>query len=277
MIPVLVVGAGLAGLTVARALQAPILEKSRGVGGRLATRRIDEQKFDHGLPYWPCHPRAQKLQSCKANPNGLTAIAKQLAQGLTIHLETRAMRLTRTPQGWLIDTDKGTQLQAEKIVLTAPVPQALELVTASGLPVDDSWQVPYTKALVGLYRLSLGPQDKSLEWEGHELILQREKEMCSDGAVFILSPEKSEEWFALTDEEILIRMLGVLTKKLGQRKIRHQELKKWRYSMSFAVSTRPYLEAAPGLFLCGDGFLFTGVEGALASAERLLREKFSVL
>ncbi|HYD41115.1 MAG TPA: NAD(P)-binding protein, partial [Anaeromyxobacter sp.] len=46
-VPVLVVGAGVAGLSCARVLatagrSAPVLDRARGVGGRCATRRVDD-------------------------------------------------------------------------------------------------------------------------------------------------------------------------------------------------------------------------------------------
>ena len=54
---VAVVGAGLAGLTAARILQDQghqpiVLEKARGAGGRMATRRQDSWRFDHGAQYF---------------------------------------------------------------------------------------------------------------------------------------------------------------------------------------------------------------------------------
>ena len=54
---VAIVGAGVAGLAAARRLAGhgipvTVLEKSRGLGGRCATRRVrtgsDELRFDHG-------------------------------------------------------------------------------------------------------------------------------------------------------------------------------------------------------------------------------------
>jgi renalase len=55
-----IIGAGIAGLTAGRLLakaghEVTILEKSRGLGGRMATRYAgnnDESKMDHGIPYF---------------------------------------------------------------------------------------------------------------------------------------------------------------------------------------------------------------------------------
>ncbi|MEY4932043.1 MAG: hypothetical protein RLZZ403_363, partial [Pseudomonadota bacterium] len=53
---VAIVGAGLAGLACARVLfgaqySVTVLEKSRGLGGRIATRRVGRLAFDHGAQY----------------------------------------------------------------------------------------------------------------------------------------------------------------------------------------------------------------------------------
>ena len=53
---VLVIGAGMAGLIAAAELQRAgrrvvVLDKSRGVGGRLASRRFDGATFDHGAQF----------------------------------------------------------------------------------------------------------------------------------------------------------------------------------------------------------------------------------
>ena len=62
---VAVIGAGLSGLVCARALkkaghQVCVLDKSRGLGGRIATRRVDNDqaavRVDHGLRYWTSAP-----------------------------------------------------------------------------------------------------------------------------------------------------------------------------------------------------------------------------
>jgi len=54
---VLVIGAGISGLLCATQLQAAglstlVLDKGRGVGGRMATRRIGDTTFDHGAQFF---------------------------------------------------------------------------------------------------------------------------------------------------------------------------------------------------------------------------------
>ena len=55
-IDVLIVGAGVSGLVAARELQNAgrsvlLLDKGRGLGGRLASRRMGEATFDHGAQF----------------------------------------------------------------------------------------------------------------------------------------------------------------------------------------------------------------------------------
>ena len=56
MTRIAIIGAGLAGLHLASRLQdkadVTVFEKSRGVSGRLATRRIDDYEFDHGAQFF---------------------------------------------------------------------------------------------------------------------------------------------------------------------------------------------------------------------------------
>ncbi len=66
---VAIIGAGLTGLTCAQQLAAAgqkvcVLDKSRGLGGRMATRRIGHLRVDHGLRYW--QPATEGLQSLTA-------------------------------------------------------------------------------------------------------------------------------------------------------------------------------------------------------------------
>ncbi|WP_204137296.1 NAD(P)/FAD-dependent oxidoreductase [Halomicronema sp. CCY15110] len=169
---VIVVGAGLAGLVCAQRLQQAghqvcLLEKSRGLGGRLATRRIDGVPLDHGARYlanhgdrlqqlidhWgrqgilaPWQPQTFELQAdgslqAQATPQpywvapaGMNTIGKHLAQGLTIHRQQRLISLTLTAQKtWQLTAELATdqslvEHQARAVVLALPAPQILPIL-----------------------------------------------------------------------------------------------------------------------------------------------------
>ena len=60
MTPVIIIGAGMAGLACARKLADAgitpvVLDKGRGIGGRVATRRVGDLQFDHGAQFVNAH------------------------------------------------------------------------------------------------------------------------------------------------------------------------------------------------------------------------------
>lgn len=149
-VDIAIVGAGIAGLTCAQQLQqagyrVAVLEKSRGVGGRLATRRLPHDRADHGTCY--LSPKGELFGELIAHllkrdvvqvwtdtaytlssdrtlqaspdrapryvaPDGMSAIAKYLATGLDIRLSQRVIGLELTSdQTWTL-TIENTQPDA---------------------------------------------------------------------------------------------------------------------------------------------------------------------
>lgn len=172
----LIIGAGVSGLSCARELAAAgraplILEKSRGVGGRCATRRVEGQPVDHGpaflhgsdpgflsaidavgaertLDGWPhrvhgrgrpCLPRAFSGSDRRVGfADGVKAFPESLANGSRIRFESRLVRLRRGANGWEARDDRDREYRAGAVVLTLPVPQTLELLRELG---DDSGEL----------------------------------------------------------------------------------------------------------------------------------------
>jgi renalase len=152
----------MCGLTAAKLLsesgmRVSILEKSRGVGGRLATRRTDAGVFDHGaqsisirsetfgafVTEW--HQRGLLVpwadgfadtrgqfsgarQSHFRGVPGMIAVPKFLAAGLRVHLSQRASRAEVYAGGWRVTTAQGATFSADALLITAPVPQGLALL-----------------------------------------------------------------------------------------------------------------------------------------------------
>lgn len=167
MTRVAVIGAGLAGLVVARQLQGhhavTVFEKSRGYGGRMATRYEDGFEFDHGAQFftartadfrrylqpliergvvanWPA--RFAELQRSEivaerdwddefphyVGAPRMNDIGKSLAQGLDVRCNTRVSGLVREAGRWRLDAEDGSELGSfDWVILAMPAAQAAAL------------------------------------------------------------------------------------------------------------------------------------------------------
>jgi predicted NAD/FAD-dependent oxidoreductase len=163
-VDVVVIGAGISGLLAARILQShgfsvKVLDKGRGVGGRMATRRTDQGVFDHGAQFFTVRDRrfgalveawreagvVQPWANGFALPDGssknqdltryrgvsgMTAVPKHLAQDLDLQLRTRAISVHSEAEGWTVNTEARESIRCRALILTPPVPQSLQLLAA---------------------------------------------------------------------------------------------------------------------------------------------------
>lgn len=167
---VAVIGAGVSGLTLARVLTGAgfsvrVLDKGRGPGGRLSTRRnADGGTFDHGAQYFTAREplfRAQveawvaqglaaewqgrigTLEHGAVTPSakesvryvgvpGMNSVAQGLADGLDVRSGVRVERLVREGRAWRLGSDAGEDLGvAEVVVAAVPAPQAVPLLAGA--------------------------------------------------------------------------------------------------------------------------------------------------
>lgn len=184
---VTIVGAGLAGLVAANELhtnghEVRILDKGRGVGGRLATRRIGDAVFDHGAQFFTV--RDSRFQSmvdhwltagvvrvwCRGfgteqdgypryvGDTGMTAIAKHLATGLDIRTSSLVFSvLPSTDHAWTTTLDTGESFDSDAVILTAPIPQSFGFAFTAGVEFpEDLRTIDYDRTL-GLLAVVDGP------------------------------------------------------------------------------------------------------------------------
>ncbi|MFP5488258.1 MAG: NAD(P)/FAD-dependent oxidoreductase [Acidimicrobiia bacterium] len=162
---IVIVGAGLSGLTAARALASEhdvtVLDKGRSVGGRLATRRIGEAVLDHGAQFFTVRGDAFRRQvddwvdrglahvwchgfSAEGDgypryvgSAGMNPLAKDLAAGLDCRPSQLVFTLRRREEGWDVVIDDGSVVAADAVLLTAPIAQSWALLAQSELDVPD--------------------------------------------------------------------------------------------------------------------------------------------
>jgi renalase len=168
MFDVAVIGAGMAGLSCAQRLRqagysVAVVEKSRGAGGRVATRRVQGTRADHGARY--LEPQGEVVQglievlvdrdilklwtdtvwefrqgelvaspnSCYVAPAGMNAVGKYFAQDLDIWFGRRVQAISITDnQMWHLSLevtddslDTPQELIAKAVVVAIPATQAL--------------------------------------------------------------------------------------------------------------------------------------------------------
>jgi renalase len=275
----IIIGAGLTGLQLAKQHQAAgkkilILEKSKGLGGRLATRRIDDLGFDHGALKLNPHENFQNLfRALNLEPStfengiylagGMSNLAKKMAAGLEILREKKVTQLKPMGDQWQLLCEDQTIFTANEVILTAPVPQALELIDSShiNLAADHPVRsIRYTKAqiLLAVLKPGIHPQNTIQQTKPsntHRVYAMNERGLHPQGLVIQFSPEFSDEHFEKSESEIFSAMQVALTAAgFDLDAIEKHEVKKWRYSIAQSTYPEPSLEVAPKLYLAGDGF-----------------------
>ena len=289
---VLIVGAGISGLLLATRLKSKniLLEKSRGIGGRIATRRVNDLGFDHGAPFLIDDSLLRETlvefnleNEMRLNPQGIyfensmTRFPKKLIDGLEIHKSTRAEIISKSGRGWTITCDNGETFEAKKIVVTAPLPQALELLDKNNLPYSPELKsISYLKAVMALIVTSDGAlPDLSPSSFIHSILPMNLRNLHPKGFVARASSQDSERLFDLDDETIL-KEIETHFKNAFSREpnIEYSELKKWRYVTPTTALPYPYLEVQENFFLIGDAFQHSDARGSLLGA-LLLAEKLN--
>jgi predicted NAD/FAD-dependent oxidoreductase len=306
-VDVLIIGAGMAGLTAAAALrQSPvrtlILDKGRGVGGRIASRRIGGATFDHGAQFITTHTArfAEAVEQwtragvteewCRgftgdsdghprwlARP-AMTAIPKHLAEGLPIQLQCQITALRNTGEAWQAETAAGEIFTAPAVILTAPVPQSLALLDAGAAEIPPALRIQlqaitYERCLAVMTVLD-GPSripapggvpqpHPDIAWLADNQL----KGISAEPAVTLHATHAfSMAHWERDRDETARTLLAAAAPWLGAP-VQSFQVHGWRYSRPIEMIPSPVLTVTdfPLLLLAGDAFGGPRVEGAALS------------
>ena len=309
----LIIGAGISGLITGKILsqaghEVTVLEKSRGIGGRMATRRFKNGVFDHGAQFFTARdPQFQHwvdlwvqqktalewtrnfsksgdFPEGRGHPryrgaHGMTAIPKELSQGLDIHLQTRVESISKDGERWNAQTDRGIDFSANQLVLTAPVPQSLSLLKTGGVALPEyelerlqsiQYQ-PCIAVLVLLNGPSKIPAPGGIKLDNGPIqwLADNNQKGISPKATAVTihaSADFSLQYFDLIPDQLAETLFTAAAPWLGDD-IQDWQLHKWRYSQPAQIYPERFLEipVSPPLFFAGDAFGGPRVEGAALS------------
>jgi len=304
-----IIGAGMAGISCAQALRqagqhSTLFEKSRGSGGRLATRRNEAgDHFDHGAQYLTSRTtdfsdwlgalqsqgsvatwEPQLADSASANHHpwmvgtpAMNALLKPLASALDIRTQTAINALQRDGRGWRLLTESGLLPDTfDFVISTVPCPQARAL-----LAVDPALRAQ-------LDAVTMAPCWALMITFGTPLAVDFDARRFDTGATAWLARQASRlghmgnnhawvlhasaDWSAdqldLSPDEAAALLLRDLARVTGRSlpEVTFALAHRWRYALTTQPLGLPFLANADDtLFVAGDWCLGARVECAYQS------------
>lgn len=186
--PIVVIGGGISGIMAARTLlelgeeNVLLLDKGRGLGGRMNTREFSGARFDHGALFFTATSTTfrQIVENWKeegwvkefpAIPNGyfgskgMNALIRHLADPIDFCVRVRITDIQQGKGRWVLrwisegqkyvsqtyhevskeevyDPGGEAVINARAIILTVPAPQALFLLEKGNVIIEDSIKTP---------------------------------------------------------------------------------------------------------------------------------------
>ena len=302
----IIVGAGISGLIAAQELQSQkysvrVIEKSKSVGGRMATRRDEQWRFDHGAQFVNLNfPELDSIDQIltrdgiiqpwipkgsswlKSAELGLNRIPKYFCQNLEISFLEKVARIeTDLDFNHRVICESGYFHTAKNVILTCPLPQSLLLMKVS----DQSYptelnEIQYASAIVGLFSLHSKSNKildisylEKFENDIFSISNQTHKKVSPVLAFTItMSPKWSQKNFEKDDFELQDLLQEKLKKFMDMQGIEihiaKTQIKKWKFSHPLQKYRDPFLILGErlNLFLIGDAFGGGSISGAMKSA-----------
>ncbi|MCR9074369.1 MAG: FAD-dependent oxidoreductase [Alphaproteobacteria bacterium] len=298
---VAVIGAGLTGLTCASRLMRAgmdvrVFDKGRGLGGRLASRRLENGlRFDHGATYVetddPAFLRTLEFVCARGAGTktvwasgeakyvglpGMSSLVRPLAEGLPVTRRAQVTAIEWVQGEWRIFFESDTvQEQVDLVILTVPAPQAAQLAAAypsltsalDAVDFDPCWAL--MAAFDGATAHAGG--DAALPESLTKLSVESDKPGRSSGASCLVA-HASPEWSRAHLEEDLQTVADLLLSEVrractgASATPSYLSAHRWRYARTSTSLARPYLTSPDGrLFVGGDWCLGNSAEHAHAS------------
>lgn len=316
---VAIIGAGMAGAAAARrfadaGVTVTLFEKSRGPGGRMATRRLDGGVFDHGAQFFRARdPRfAASVQSWQeagqvavwdADAAGadkhpryvgtpaMNAPVKTLIGDLPVHTGNPVTGLRQEGTGWRIAAEGAPETLFDAVLIAIPSNQARSLAeTASWVPAALAVE-RYTPCLTLMLGYPepldlpafMALEDETIAWIADNSSKPDRPLPRGESDMHCVVIHATPEWSRAHLEADMQDVIGQLyARHVGITGIMdepvHGDAHRWRYAQVTDPLGEPCLiDPTRRLAACGDWCLGARVEAAFDSGEAAAAALLEVL
>ena len=292
----------MAGLSAANELvknghQVVVLDKGRGVGGRMSTRTINEVKADHGAQYFSAKTSEfqeliKKLQSenivaewtipQRANVRyvggkGMNTIPKRLAQYLNVVLNEKVILISENE----IKTESGNSYSFDNLIITIPIPQIIDLLNQSKIKISTQDQAVFDSIHYDPCIAVMAVLNQPTNILGGGIILENQPvAWIADNfqkgitetptATLHASAKYSAEHFEDDLQNVAKEMLSSVNQYVTPDNVQSFQVHRWKFSNATKRHDKPFYQLEnQNIFLGGDGFGIGNVEGAFLSGYNL--------
>lgn len=318
MVKIAVIGTGFAAATLASRLNKAgfgsdltFFDKSRGIGGRMATRYTDTHQFDHGAQFF--NARSPSFQAfleefieagdvAEWKPNVTTlstgdkpykrlwyephyvaaprmnGLCKKILSSHENHADTEIRKIERRgDSNWLVTTDQARFGPFDWVVSTAPAPQSSRLFASASDPGFDD--VTFDPCIALMVALETAPsfdaavvKDSVIEW-----IAFTDTKPARDSAPSLVAhatPAFSQRHLEKEPASLIPELVERVSSLTGINASTMTEASahRWRFARARTPLNRPFwIDADQKLAACGDWCLGNTVEHAYTSASELAR------
>jgi len=303
-VEVVVVGAGVAGLTAARSLagaghRVTVLDKGRRVGGRLSTREfagggradagaqfftVRSDDFARAVTQWRAaglvHEWCRGFSSNDGHPRyavrgGMTRLAGAMAAGLEIRCSIHVERIHADAATVRVDWPEAHghesgRLVADAVIVTTPVPQAAALLGGDALVPSISY-LPTLSLMVALDRgVDISPSGGLQLAEDPVWSFVGDNQAKGTSTLPVVTFHSTSDFAASRFDDsvssITAELLDAARPFLQGASVIETQLQRWRYATpAESLPERTFVAKGGRIILAGDAFGGPKIEGAFLS------------
>jgi len=295
---VAVLGAGMAGAAAARrlaeaGLRVHVFDKGRGVGGRMATRRVGAVQFDHGAQFMRARGAAFTAQmdgwvergivapwagsERYVGVPGMTEPVRDLLSNLPVATATTVLRLHREAARWRVEDASGTvHGPFDAVAVTFPAPQIMTLLESTGVTLPGLARASYAPCWSLMLSVETGPSDALFEPRTDSIaLIACDSSKPGRPAGTRLTVHATPDWSRLHLEATRAAIVAELVRAAGNHlgtelRPTYAEAHRWLYAQVETALQVPCLyDPALRLGAAGDWCLGARIEAAYDSGQAL--------